>query len=622
MIRSVLRTLTLGLALALLFAAAALGESARVITPKGPLNMRKTPEEKGKVVESVPNKSLVTVEEVGEEWSKITYQKKSGYVKTEFLKLPEAMVGKEIYADSGTLYLLSGPGDSQIVAAVPPYRPVAVEEIQGDWALVSFQDKRVKGYVETKALSYQREEPAGAAEWIAEAALAVEACEVKGSLDKKAEAAGTLEAGAALDVLAIEKDQCLVLTGEGLCGYAPVSAIALTGTAGDGQNAETGLSRAEAMTKAENALKKKFKAFANERLYCDTEMGRDDFGASGAFYKCCYFNGQDQYLYCAVIGAEKGEAVFLAQYKGFAVPGHTVELLPEGQVEIALEPAGPLAVGQVVDIAVQAWTLHQAQYTLYLDGAQIAQSQPGAHFSAAYRPRQPGEYRLTVTVTDEGGQTVSQEAAFTVDPDAEPIAGAQEVYSQKDGWWKDKKYRHSNLGKSGCAIFALAHALNRLGVEGEAALPENLAAKYSYCLIPEEGTNNTLLINTAARDFGFTTQSKLISEPEKIAALLREGTLFSFSIARGHIAMVSGISEDGAMIRVVDSAPQATFERIKNSYQYYPFRGGYREALSLDDLPGARWYFETDEYGGLEYWLTMDYVAGRGVRLIQPIPEN
>ena len=43
---------------------AALAESARVMTPKGPLNMRKTPEEKGKLVESVPNKSMVEVEEV------------------------------------------------------------------------------------------------------------------------------------------------------------------------------------------------------------------------------------------------------------------------------------------------------------------------------------------------------------------------------------------------------------------------------------------------------------------------------------------------------------------------------------------------------------------------------
>ena len=74
------------------------------------------------------------------------------------------------------------------------------------------------------------------------------------------------------------------------------------------------------------------------------------------------------------------------------------------------------------------------------------------------------------------------------------------------------------------------------------------------------------------------------------------------------------------MVRVIDSAPQATFERIVGAAQYYQMRSGaFRAALKLDDLPGARWYFETDEYGGLEYFLPMDYVAKRGVRLIQPL---
>ena len=44
-------------------------------------------------------------------------------------------------------------------------------------------------------------------------------------------------------------------------------------------------------------------------------------------------------------------------------------------------------------------------------------------------------------------------------------------------------------------------------------------------------------------------------------------------------------------------------------------------AMTLDDLPGARWYLETDEYGGLEYWLPTEYVVKRGVRLILPKAE-
>ena len=76
------------------------------------------------------------------------------------------------------------------------------------------------------------------------------------------------------------------------------------------------------------------------------------------------------------------------------------------------------------------------------------------------------------------------------------------------------------------------------------------------------------------------------------------------------------------MMRVVDSAPSATFERIVNASLYYQTRSGmFRAALTLDDLPGARWFFETDEYGGLEYWLPTEYVVKRGVRLILPIAE-
>ena len=196
------------------------------------------------------------------------------------------------------------------------------------------------------------------------------------------------------------------------------------------------------------------------------------------------------------------------------------------------------------------------------------------------------------------------------------------VYSQKDGWWADKQYRHSNLGKSGCAIFTLTHALERMGKTGEEILPENLAVKYAYCLIKGEGTSNELLINTAAKYFGFSTRGALYVEKKQILELLSQGALFSFSIVTGHIALVTGASEDGTMISVVDSAPQATFERIKNASQYYRLRSGmFRAAMTLDDLPGARWYLETDEYGGLEYWLPTEYVVKRGVRLILPKAE-
>ena len=181
----------LAAALLCLLAGAALAEPARVVTPKGPLNMRKTPEDKGKLVESVPNKSLVEVDEVGETWSKITYKKKSGYVKTEYLKLAENMVGKDVYADEGTLYLRKDTStDAPIVLPVGPWEPVTVEEIDGDWVKVSCQG--YVGYVEIKALSYQNEEPTGAVAWLKERATVTQTAEVRQSADAKSETVSTV----------------------------------------------------------------------------------------------------------------------------------------------------------------------------------------------------------------------------------------------------------------------------------------------------------------------------------------------------------------------------------------------------------------------------------------------
>ena len=97
---------------------------------------------------------------------------------------------------------------------------------------------------------------------------------------------------------------------------------------------------------------------------------------------------------------------------------------------------------------------------------------------------------------------------------------------------------------------------------------------------------------------------------------LQAGELFSFSIARGHIALICGLSEDGTMVRVIDSAPTATYERIRGSALYYERGGRWIAALTPGDIPGARWFFENDSYGGMTYWLELGYAAGRGVRII------
>ena len=206
--------------------------------------------------------------------------------------------------------------------------------------------------------------------------------------------------------------------------------------------------------------------------------------------------------------------------------------------------------------------------------------------------------------------------SFSVSGDA---AHDAPVYSQKSGGWKDVKYGRSQMEQSGCAIFALSHALELLGLgDGENSAPQALAAAYPMYLT-DSGTVTSGLVNAAARDFGFKTMEDKIHKPDKIAQEFERGAVFSFSVCRGHIALAAALDAENGMVKIQDSAPSATFSRIENAQLYYRTDDGeYRAAASLWDIPGARYYPETGEFGGLEYYLSLDYCAKRGLRLMRP----
>lgn len=192
------------------------------------------------------------------------------------------------------------------------------------------------------------------------------------------------------------------------------------------------------------------------------------------------------------------------------------------------------------------------------------------------------------------------------------------LYSQSSGGWKDAKYGSSTLEQSGCAIFALSHALAHLGYEGDSITPQALAKKYAFCL-RDGGTINSTLIGNAGEAFGFKTRFDLYKELPTIRDRLEKGAVFSFAVVTGHIALVVEQSPDGRMMRIVDSAPSATFERIKNARMYrQEADGSFTPITELSELAGIRYYPENNAFGGATYWLESSYVAKRGVRLIQP----
>ena len=189
-------------------------------------------------------------------------------------------------------------------------------------------------------------------------------------------------------------------------------------------------------------------------------------------------------------------------------------------------------------------------------------------------------------------------------------------YNQFDGSWKKISYRHSDLQTSGCAIFALANALVRLGITGDGTSPAELADTYAFCLV-EGGTLNSTLIGNAAKKFGFRTRYDLYDDPDQVAAFFSQGAVFSFSVVKGHIALADGITADGSMIHVTDSALGATFSRLEDAVIWIKNEdGSFSRAASPSQIPDAVYYIETNAWSGGEYYLSVEYALSRGLRLI------
>ena len=289
----------------------------------------------------------------------------------------------------------------------------------------------------------------------------------------------------------------------------------------------------------------------------------------------------------------------------------------EGDPRLSAEPA-EAAVGDIVDVKVEAEGARSVVWSLWNEGEAVFEGKEDSHLTAAFRPRQEGEYTVFAEVTFEDGSTVRAETRVRVTGMAKETQGPETVYSQKDGWWKDKAYSsRSELETAGCAIFTLSHALQRMGWTGEDIAPENLAETYQNCYT-KNGTAVARLITLASEDYGYKTKNALQKEASTLREGLRNGDYYSFGIVIGHIALMTGIDEAAGKVRVVDSAPSATFERIKKGDIYYLQDGEYVKAADPGEIPGARYYFETRYYGGLEYYMDLSYCARRGGRLIRP----
>lgn len=297
--------------------------------------------------------------------------------------------------------------------------------------------------------------------------------------------------------------------------------------------------------------------------------------------------------------------------------------------EITFSPENPKK-GEYVDITVRPGRegATAVRYELSTPGGVVFKEKDKSknkketcHFNVSFRPRQEAKYTLTATIVYGKKDEESVSVTIPVSGSVPVQEGSDVLYSQKDGWWHDKAYskkHHRSLEKAGCAIFTLSHALQRMGITGENVLPDNLAAKYTGMYIEGRGTDNERLLTTAGQDFGFQTHHDLVETEAELKTWFRQGGRFSFSIVIGHIALADGLSEDGTKVHIVDSAPGATWERIKKASLYIQKDDGSFAAVSSpEEIPGCRWFFESGEYGGLEYWLDLSYCAKQGMRPVR-----
>lgn len=294
--------------------------------------------------------------------------------------------------------------------------------------------------------------------------------------------------------------------------------------------------------------------------------------------------------------------------------------LPESSAAFA--PAAP-RVGDYVDVTVSAEgeDVTGYLYRLLLEGETVyADRTPRNHPDCSFRPRKEGTYTLEITL--QRGKKNAETLTLSI-----RAAGAapeiQEVYSQKDGWWRHKTYsseHNRTVESSGCALFALSHALHRMGFDTAETLPDRLAWEYHKAYIEGVGTSTEALVTTAAGDYGFSTVHKPVRSREELAAFLSRGDLFTLGIVKGHVALADGMDPETQRVHIVDSAPGVTFDKLKKNTPAYirEADGTWREIHAAGDIPGIRWFFETAQYGGAEYWLDLDYCAGAGMRLVRP----
>ena len=294
-----------------------------------------------------------------------------------------------------------------------------------------------------------------------------------------------------------------------------------------------------------------------------------------------------------------------------------------GEVSVSFTPSSPRA-GDYVDITVTAdgGAVKGVRYRLSLNGEIVFSGRKSvARQTASFRPRKEGAYTLEVIVDRSGTRSETASVVIPVSGIASVQRGENIIYSQKDGWWCQDLYSASHthtLESSGCAIFTLSHALQRMGMVSDEVLPDRLAGIYGRYYSEGLGARTEALITQSGLHFGFQTVHRLVKAEDEIISFLQRGDLFCLGIVQRHVVLADGVDAESRKVHIVDSFPDTTFSKLGRTPAYILTEDGtWQTVRTADEIPGVRWFFETSHSGGAGYWLDLDVCAARGLRLIR-----
>ncbi len=148
------------------------GASARVTTQSGSLNLRQSPNASAKVLRTIPQNDMVSVQERGAEWSKVAYDGTAGYVMTRYLTFSstatpvpdsdirltplDAPISARIMPTSSTLNLRDGCSlSAQVLLEMPKYDMLLITALGDTWCAVLYEGR--SGYCMTKYLEFTHE---------------------------------------------------------------------------------------------------------------------------------------------------------------------------------------------------------------------------------------------------------------------------------------------------------------------------------------------------------------------------------------------------------------------------------------------------------------------------------